>query len=127
MINKERFNIRNLSFFLFRNEDDSDDEDDDEDGEDGVDNELLDSDEDELDDEGQVYLESLQVSSHFLLLVQASLLMEDRNDINFLILILVIFFTYKINHMNIGYIFFVILSVPSFRPIFFLSYIRGYI
>ena len=75
MINKERFNIRNLSFFLFRNEDDSDDEDDDEDGEDGVDNELLDSDEDELDDDGQVYLESLQVS-HFLWLVQASLLME---------------------------------------------------
>lgn len=76
MINKERFNIRNLSFFLFRNEDDSDDEDDDEDGEDGVDNELLDSDEDELDDDGQVYLESLQVSSHFLWLVQASHLME---------------------------------------------------
>ncbi|XP_023343856.1 importin-7 isoform X3 [Eurytemora carolleeae] len=46
--------------YAARNEDDSDDEDDDEDGEDGVDNELLDSDEDELDDDGQVYLESLQ-------------------------------------------------------------------
>ena len=44
-----------------RNEDDSDDSDDD-DCDDGVDNELLDSDEDELDDEGQQYLESLQVT-----------------------------------------------------------------
>ena len=45
-----------------RNEDDSDD-DDEEDEDDGVDHELLDSDEDELDDEGNAYLESLQVKS----------------------------------------------------------------
>jgi len=38
----------------------SDDSSYDEDDEDGVDNELLDSDEDEIDDEGQAYLESLQ-------------------------------------------------------------------
>jgi len=46
--------------YAARNEEDSDEESDDEDEDDGVENELLDSDEDELDDEGQAYLESLQ-------------------------------------------------------------------
>jgi len=46
--------------YAARNDCDSDDSSYDEDDDNEVDNELLDSDEDEIDDEGQVYLESLQ-------------------------------------------------------------------
>eukprot|EP00088_Acartia_fossae_P059404 TRINITY_DN7049_c0_g1_i12.p1 TRINITY_DN7049_c0_g1~~TRINITY_DN7049_c0_g1_i12.p1 ORF type:complete len:452 (-),score=157.33 TRINITY_DN7049_c0_g1_i12:228-1382(-) len=46
--------------YAARNECDSDDSSYDEDDSEGLDNELLDSDEDEIDDEGQQYLESLQ-------------------------------------------------------------------
>ena len=45
--------------YAARNEDESSEEGDSD--EEGIDSELLDSDEDEIDDEGQAYLESLQV------------------------------------------------------------------
>ena len=53
--------MRSINQYSSRNDCDSDDSSYDEDDDNEVDNELLDSDEDEIDDEGQAYLESLQV------------------------------------------------------------------
>ena len=50
-----------------RNEDESSEEGDSD--EEGIDSELLDSDEDEIDDEGQAYLESLQVTNSKVLII----------------------------------------------------------
>ena len=52
--------------YAARNDDESSEEGDSD--EEGIDSELLDSDEDEIDDEGQAYLESLQVSCSALFL-----------------------------------------------------------
>ena len=82
-----------------RNEDDSDDSDgDDDDDEDGVDNELLDSDEDELDDEGQQYLESLQVErgrerENKILFFLPNLGIPQSNSLSFLTFLCLYLFT----------------------------------